>query len=202
VNCAKCKADIADNTRFCPQCGHPHGESVQPVVKYKMPPWGVLLIVLCLGLVVYVVALAYYNSKTVTKSRTGAVGPASQVIPLPQFHSVPVTNGALTVKASGYAWYTFTVPQGATTVSLLGHFTATGGSGNDIIVYVLDEDGFVNFKNGHPTRTFYNSGKVTQASIGTVLPNVPATYYLMFDNRFSLLTPKAVQVDATLNYMQ
>jgi hypothetical protein len=115
---------------------------------------------------------------------------------------MPITNGALTVNASAYSWYTFIVPPGARTVSVVGHFTATGGTGNDIIVYVVDEDGFMNFKNGHPARTFYNSGKVTQASIGAVLPDSPAAYYLVFDNRFSLLTPKAVQVNAVLGYMQ
>jgi hypothetical protein len=62
---------------------------------------------------------------------------------------VPITTGALlTVNAGGYAWYTFTVPLNATTVSVIGRFVATGGSGNDIKVYILDEDGFVNFKNG------------------------------------------------------
>jgi hypothetical protein len=87
-------------------------------------------------------------------------------------------------------------------VNVNGHFAASGGMGNDIIVYVLDGDDCANIKNGHPARTYYNSEKITQASIGTVLPNVPATYYLLFDDRFSLITPKAVQVTATLNYMQ
>jgi hypothetical protein len=106
------------------------------------------------------------------------------------------------VNASSYSWYQLFVPPGVTTVSITGHFAATGGAGNDIIVCILDEDGFVNFKNGHPARTFYNSGKVTTASISAVIPNAPTSYYLVLDNRFSLLTPKAVQMNATLNYMQ
>jgi hypothetical protein len=122
--------------------------------------------------------------------------------PLPQPHSVPIGAGALTVGASAYSWYQVFVPPGVTSVSITGHFTATGGTGNDIMVYVLDEDGFTNFKNGHPSNTFYNSGKVTTASIGAVLPNAPTSYYLVLDNRFSFLTPKAVQMSVTLNYMQ
>jgi hypothetical protein len=66
----------------------------------------------------------------------------------------------------------------------------------------LDEDGFTNFKNGHPANTFYNSGQVTTAAINVALPNTATSYYLMMDNHFSLLTPKAVQLNATLNYMQ
>jgi hypothetical protein len=122
--------------------------------------------------------------------------------PQPQPHSVSLTNGALTVNANSFSWYTFTVPPNATTVAVNGHFTATGGSGNDIIAYIMDEDALANFKNGHEARVYYNSQKVTQATISAVLPNAPATYYLVFDNRFSLLTPKAVQVNATLTYMQ
>lgn len=122
--------------------------------------------------------------------------------PQPQPHSVPLTNGALTVNANSYAWYSFTVPPNASTVAVNGHFTATGGSGNDIVAFIVDEDGFANLKNGHEARVYYNSQKVTQAAIAAVLPNSPATYYLVFDNRFSLLTPKAVQVNATLTYLQ
>jgi zinc-ribbon domain len=122
--------------------------------------------------------------------------------PPPQPHSVPLGAGALTVNASAYSWYQVSVPPGVTSVSISGHFTATGGMGNDITVYILDEDGFTNFKNGHPAQTFYNSEKVTTATIDAALPNRPTSYYLVFDNRFSLLTPKAVQLSATLNYMQ
>jgi hypothetical protein len=122
-------------------------------------------------------------------------------VKLPQTHLVSIVNSAATVNAASYAWYTFVVPNGANTISVNGHFAATGGSGNDIECYVLDEDSFANFKNGHPTTTFFNSGKVTQAKIGAVLAT-PGTYYIMLDNRFSLITPKAVQINATLSYVQ
>ncbi|HXZ14073.1 MAG TPA: hypothetical protein VEG64_16930 [Candidatus Sulfotelmatobacter sp.] len=38
------------------------------------------------------------------------------------------------------------------------------------------------------------------AQCGKELPGA-GTYYLVFDNGFSLLTPKAVQADGTLRYM-
>jgi len=113
-----------------------------------------------------------------------------------------ITDGALTVDANAYSSYMFAVPPGAKTVSVVGHFAATGGSGNDIIVFIVDEDGEANLKNGHPARMFYNSGQVTQGAISAHLPDSPVTYYLVFDNRFSLFTSKAVQVNAALNYMQ
>ena len=122
--------------------------------------------------------------------------------PLPQQRSMPVTNGALTVAAHSYSFYPFKVPDGVSTVGVSGKFTASGGSGNDIIAYILDDDGFVNFKNGHEARMYYNSGKVTQASIGISLPNTATTYYLIFDNQYSIITPKAVTSNVAVNYMQ
>jgi hypothetical protein len=124
------------------------------------------------------------------------------VRPQPQPHSIPITNGALTVAAGNLSWYTFVVPPNASAVQVQGHFTATGGMGNDIIAYVTDDDGLVNLRNGHQARVYYNSQKVTQSEISAVLPNAPVTYYLVFDNRFSLITPKAVAVNATLSYIQ
>ncbi len=126
----------------------------------------------------------------------------SDTIYTPQPRSVTIVNSAAAINAHSYLWYTFTVPPNATIVALSGHFTATGGSGNDIICYVLDDDGFVNFKNGHPARTYFNSGQVTQAGIAAAFPNAPATYHIVLDNSFSLLTPKAVQIQATLTYLQ
>lgn len=97
---------------------------------------------------------------------------------------------------------TYEALPGVTGVIVNGHFTASGGMGNDVIVYLLDEDGFANFKNGQRASAYYNSGKITQGSIAATLPNAPANYYLVFDNRFSLLHPKAIQVSATLEFVQ
>jgi hypothetical protein len=158
--------------------------------------WAVLVVgLLVLGLFVQ-------NNLRNAQRQTDALGGSGfQQQSPPQPRAATIVNSAATVDANGYASYTFVVPAGATSIAVNGHFAATGGSGNDIECYIMDEDGFANLKNGHPATTLFNSGKVTQAKIGAALPS-PGTYYLMFDNRFSLFTPKAVQVDATLNYLQ
>lgn len=177
-----------------------HAKSIE---RSKTPPWAVVLIFLIVGMAAYIVFHLMNEISKDSASQSPTLRTATVVKPpVPQPYFVTIADTAITVNADSYAWYTFTVPPGANTVVVNGHFTATGGSGNDIEVYILNEDGFVNLKNGHATRTFYNSGKVTTAAIGAVLPNLPATYYLVFDNQFSLLTPKAVQITAKLSYVK
>ncbi len=126
------------------------------------------------------------HGKTVAQSKTS-------------FGTVVVTI-AVTVNAHSFVWYTFVVPPNATEVTVNGHFTATGGAGNHIECYILDDDGFVNFKNGDAARTYYNSGKATTGIIAALLPS--GTYHLVLNNKYSLITPKAVQIETTLSYLQ
>ena len=101
-----------------------------------------------------------------------------------------IANGSVTVNANNYSYYGFTILPGARDASVEGHFSAVGGSGNDIEVYVFSEDDFANWKNHHQSRVFYQSGKVTQGHINAQLGSAPGTYYLVLNNQFSLLAPK------------
>jgi hypothetical protein len=49
-------------------------------------------------------------------------------------------------------------------------------------------------------KTGSRTGRVTQESLNVSLPPNPGKYLLVFSNKFSLLTPKAVQADITLAY--
>jgi hypothetical protein len=57
---------------------------------------------------------------------------------------------------------------------------------------------FLFWRNRHPVAPIYNSRQVTQGAGDTSLPNDAGTYYLIFNNRFSLVSPKAVQDNLTL----
>jgi hypothetical protein len=192
MTCPKCKSEQPDNSKFCSQCAEPLTAGTR---KRNFVPLGVAL---C-GLLIILFMISQQNSNRAnTQNQALQLQMAQMNTPKPHF--VPITNGAAAVPAGSYSWYTFVVPVGASTVAVNGHFSATGGTGNDIQCYILDEDGLVNFKNGHPATAYFNSGKVTQAKIGAVLIT-PGTYYLVMDNRFSLFTPKAVQIEATVSYM-
>ncbi len=79
-----------------------------------------------------------------------------------------------------------------------GRFRATGGSGNDIEVYILDKNGYENWQNGHKVKTYYNSGRITVADIDVTLGK--GQYILIFSNRFSSSTPKAVEAQVSLTW--
>lgn len=99
-----------------------------------------------------------------------------------QQHAQQINNPAQVINALGYYYFKLDAPSGATNVSLQGNFTASGGSGNDVEAYVLSEADFVNWQNGHPAKTYYNSGKVTVGNISVNLPADAGTYYLVFNN--------------------
>ncbi len=80
---------------------------------------------------------------------------------------------------------------------LRGFFKAQGGSGNDVRMLVMRSVDYLNYKNGHPYRAIYDSGKLTAAEFRIALP-AKEPYIVVLDNTFSLMTPKAVEVQAIL----
>lgn len=125
---------------------------------------------------------------------TAAVG--APAIVYPSQREAPILTEAFTIAPERYTWFRFGVPESGGNV--VGRFRASGGSGNDVEAYILDEDGFENFKNGHRVQTYYNSGRVTVANINVPLSS--GTYYLIFSNTFSAVSNKAVNGRVALRY--
>lgn len=94
--------------------------------------------------------------------------------------------------------YTITIAPEMRNARISGRFSATGGAGNDLQALITDEDGLLNFKNGHQAKVFYQSGKVTADSFDVRL--APGTYYLVFNNAFSVFSNKAYDADVRLDY--
>lgn len=106
-----------------------------------------------------------------------------------------LVNSSFAIPPGKHLPFPFTVSNRAI---VSGRFTAQGGGGNDIKVYILDADGYENFKNGHQVNTFYNSGQVTVGTISAVLGR--GTYYLVFDNGYSFICNKAVTASVDVQY--
>ncbi|MDQ1593234.1 MAG: hypothetical protein QOG71_3861 [Pyrinomonadaceae bacterium] len=107
-----------------------------------------------------------------------------------------IVNTAFTVGAGKAKYFNFRVT--GNRVDVQGRFRAEGGSGNDIKVLILDSDGFENWRNGHQTSTYYNSGKRTVGNITAQLG--PGDYVLVYDNTFSAMSNKAITTNAEVQW--
>jgi len=92
-----------------------------------------------------------------------------------------IVNGNITVNASSYVSYNFTVPSTAT---VDGTFIVTGDTNSLIKVYVMDGVNFAELQQGQTASMYYNSGEVNAANVTATLPQ-SGTYYLVYDNTFS-----------------
>jgi hypothetical protein len=193
--CPKCGKELPDESLFCLKCGHTLSGAAAPAPAKSKAGMRAFVGTLVLGFLIAIIVWQNFSSS----NKANGSGPVAPIPFIRQAHAQVLANSAITVQAASYVWYRFEVPAGATNISVDGHFSAAGGVGNDIDVVVLADDAFVNFKNHHTVPTYYNTGKLTQSSINAVLPS-GGTYYLVFNNEFSLITPKAVQFTATLHY--
>ena len=80
-----------------------------------------------------------------------------------------------------------------------GTFTAKGAN-NDIEVLLLDEQQFANWQNRHPFKSTYASGRVTADKLRISLPAEAGKYFMVFSNRFSIISSKDVVTDLKLRY--
>jgi hypothetical protein len=128
------------------------------------------------------------------------------VVLRPQSSAVParriLLNGTVTVNSGSYWYLQFVVPPNSNPqIHVSGNFTASGGSGNDIRVYVMSESSFRT--GGFPEwgksfNAYYDSRQVTAATFSVELPSA-GTYYLVFDNIFSD-SQKKVDAQVNLSY--
>lgn len=103
-----------------------------------------------------------------------------------------IINDKVVVEPGYYKYYSLDFAEQTT---LKGYFTTVGGSGDDIIVALLDDIGFTNYVKDHSFRSYYYSGKITTDRFTVTLP--PGKYYLVLDNRFSVFSNKVVNLQLT-----
>jgi hypothetical protein len=169
-----------------------------PARREKRPASRLRRIPLFVGILVLIgVAGAWIQN---WRTREALITNQSSQSSQPRLHSQITGDKAFTIPAGSTNSFIFDVPSGAYNVSIKGHFSATGGTGNDIDALLLTADDYVNWQNGHTFQTLYNSGQVTQETVNVKLPEDGGKYYFVFNNKFSLFTPKAVQANLAMTF--
>lgn len=162
----------------------PSGGKFKPV--YLAAGLGIAVVLILV--VVYVASTGIFASaRTTTNNQPLQFSERSQNI----------VNGVIGVENRSYQSYAFSAPSGSN-ARVEGRFEASGGQ-DDIRVAIMDADGFTNYQNGHTFTCYYCSAVQT---VGNIEVNVPTgeTLYLVYDNKFSLLTDKSVRTTVDLIY--
>ncbi len=124
-------------------------------------------------------------------------------------HDQSILDAPFTVGPHTFRYYKFSLPEGSMNVSIVGEFTSAmdkrGGkkddsADNNIEVFVLSEPAFTVWEKGYATSSVYESGRVAQGALQSVLPPGAGIYYLVFSNKFAPKTAKSVHATMLLRY--
>ena len=105
-----------------------------------------------------------------------------------------IVDATYKVSPNSYSYVPFTLQCNA---NIQGGFVANAALGNDIIVFILDEDNFREFENGNDASTYYNSNKVESGNFDVTLPS--GKYYVVLSNEYSTFSTKTVQLQMATN---
>ncbi|HME36364.1 MAG TPA: hypothetical protein VKF84_14100 [Candidatus Sulfotelmatobacter sp.] len=129
-----------------------------------------------------------------------------------------IVDSAFSVTPRAFRYYKFSLPEGTANVAAVGQFKSTAesssasrmssagdqnpGTNNDnsIEAYVLTESAFAVWQKGYATSSLYDSGNVTGSSVQADIPPGAGIYYLVFSNKSTPKTSKAVHATVMLHY--
>jgi hypothetical protein len=116
---------------------------------------------------------------------------------LPTVHTQNIIKGSIVGKADYYRYYNhFPTSPNSSKNSVVGKFSGSGESGNDMSVLIMTQNEHANYAEGKPARYYYNSGKIRMSGFVVNLPSGYKDYVIVFDNTFSTETDK--EISATL----
>ncbi len=168
------------------------------VVEHTAPPW---MIALCFVLGGALLLLGLSNVTPARSESAGLTHSPTQLQPRVQWVPVSekIATGQITVKSGGSIPFRVQITPEMLDAHIVGKFTASGGSRNDITAVLASEDEFTNWKNGHSAKVYYSTdGKKTTDQLD--VPLAPGTYIFAFSNRFSTVADKYVMADIELDY--
>ena len=216
--CHRCGTELPDDAQFCRKCGQsvpgatpappaptlatptqdaaiaPAMTSAPPMPAPARPKRHIAIYFLLLVLMLAIVWIVYRAN---APDRGGGT-PLQRTVA--QQYTLTMPAASLDVNALSLNVTKFSIPDGAFDARIEGHFTVSGGSGDDIEAYIFDDNSFTAWQDRHVAVPIYNSGRVTEGNIKVSLPAGAGTYWLVFNNRFSLVSAKTVDVKVTGYY--
>lgn len=204
--CQRCNQETPDGSTYCNRCGAPVAREARVKNQPEKKGGGYskrglsIFILICLAAFAtpfILKQLTMTSQNTSTSSPIGAIAKAVQ-----QVRSIPIAaRQEFDIPPRGYRWFKFSTNMMPAPV-VNGQFMARGGSGNDINVIITDAAGFQNFQNGNGATLWYSAYHQTAGNIEAHLPTGSNDYYLIFDNRMSIISTKHVGVEASLTFIQ
>ena len=166
------------------------------VVEHHAPPWMIALSLILGGALLL---LGLSNVSPARSEGTHLTYPESQPPPRWVPVSEKIATGQITVKSGSSIPFRVQITPDMRDAHIVGKFTASGGSKNDITAVLASEDEFPNWNNGHSAKVYYSTdGRKTTDQLDVSL--TPGTYIFAFSNKFSASTDKYVMAEIELDY--
>jgi hypothetical protein len=189
VVCPDCKARVSSDATACPKCGRPRQRNgvYESWQKDGIKPGGIVVSVVVISLFI----LGIRSCSNWFDSLPKDVDRKNQIV-----------SGVISVPAGQETFWKLDPKPNYKNVAVKGTFTASGGQGNDVEVFISDETNVVNYKNGHKSKVVYQTdGTQTTGLIqATLAPGV--VYYLVVSNSADRVNEKKVAIDVAVTFTE